>query len=87
MDLDHVGTSYKRFDPDDIDNHFPLHLCLPLSYRLRKLAEVCSAERGIIEYRLTNYYEKPQLLWQTPIIMTNPNDYDKPQLLWLPQLV
>ena len=23
-----------------------------------------------------NYYDKPQLLWQAPIFMTNPNYYD-----------
>ena len=42
---------------------------------------VCLTEWCIIEYRLTNYYDKPNVIWQTPIIMTNPNFYDKPQLL------
>ena len=57
-----------------------LHLCMPLRYRLRKVVdstELCAYLNGASlnidsPIIITNpkCYEKPQLLWQTPISMT-----------------
>ena len=55
--------SYWRFDPDD--DHFSLHLCMILNYRLYQVVEsteLCACLNGVSLNMDFAFIMKPQLL-------------------------